>query len=68
MLKRNKFYVYDFDTNLKTALHYASMLNNDEMIKLLMENGADIDARDMSNKISFENFSWQNSFAHGCKI
>lgn len=49
MLRSYRFFVYDFDNNMKTALHYAASSNDLNMIKVLMESGSDLDSRDMSN-------------------
>lgn len=62
LLKGYRFFVYDFDNNMKTALHHAAYSNDLDMIKVLMENGSDLDSRDMSNYFHQRN-SWAHSIA-----
>lgn len=48
MLKFCRFHVYDVDNQLKTGLHHAAGSGALEIIKMLVEAGADLDSRDMS--------------------
>ncbi|CAD8142950.1 unnamed protein product [Paramecium pentaurelia] len=50
MLRDCRFHVYDRDNQQKTALHHAVNINSIEAMKLLVENGADLDARDMMGR------------------
>ncbi|CAD8166148.1 unnamed protein product [Paramecium pentaurelia] len=50
MLRDCRYHVYDRDNQQKTALHHAVSINSIEAIKLLVENGADLDARDMMGR------------------
>lgn len=63
MLIECRFHVYDIDNQLKTPLHHAAANASMEMVKLLVDSGSDLDARDMSNS----NFycSGAHAFAHG---
>lgn len=47
MLKRNNFYVYDFDSIHQTALHWAAKRNHKEIIELLLDHGANVNAFDI---------------------
>lgn len=50
MLRDCRFHVYDIDNQLKTALHHAAASKSIELVKLLFENGADLDSRDMMGR------------------
>ncbi|KAM3144650.1 hypothetical protein pb186bvf_003257 [Paramecium bursaria] len=50
MLKFCKYHVYDVDNQLKTPLHHAVVNGSIEMMKMLIEAGADIDQRDMMGR------------------
>ncbi|CAD8063507.1 unnamed protein product [Paramecium sonneborni] len=50
MLRDCRFHVYDRDNQQKTAMHHAVSINSIEAINLLVENGADLDARDMMGR------------------
>ncbi|CAD8152793.1 unnamed protein product [Paramecium octaurelia] len=50
MLRDCRFHVYDRDNQQKTPLHHAVSNNSIEVIKILVENGADLDARDMMGR------------------
>lgn len=47
MIKKNKYYVYDYDTVRETALHWAAKRNYKEIIDLLLKNGANANAFDI---------------------
>lgn len=46
-LLRNKFLVYDFDHAFLTALHWVAKRGFFGMVRLLIKNGADSDAKDI---------------------
>ncbi|CAK84607.1 unnamed protein product (macronuclear) [Paramecium tetraurelia] len=46
-IKDNKYLVYDFDYIYMTALHWACKRGHFEIVKLLVENGADIEFQDI---------------------
>ncbi|CAD8102632.1 unnamed protein product [Paramecium sonneborni] len=46
-IKDNKYLVYDFDYIYMTALHWACKREHFEIVKLLIENGADIEFQDI---------------------
>lgn len=50
ILKMNRFTVYDFDTVHQTALHWAAKRGNHMVCKLLIENGAIVDCKDLGNR------------------
>jgi len=50
MLARNRYLVYDHDFVKQTGLHWASRKGNGEIMKLLLNYGADIDACDIMNR------------------
>ena len=47
LLLGNKLLVYDFDNVNQTALHWAAKRNFVPIIKVLIENGANVNAFDM---------------------
>ena len=46
----NRFLVHDFDQARETALHWAAKRQYGKIMKLLLEKGADPDAKDMVRK------------------
>jgi len=49
-LKRDKYIVYEYDHVGETALHWAAKRNRVENVKLLIQSGAKINARDMGGR------------------
>ena len=47
MLSKTKYFVYDFDAVNQTALHWAAKRNFPELIDLLVEKGANVNAFDI---------------------
>lgn len=50
MLKKNKYYVYDFDNIKQTATHWAAKRNYYKIIDLLVEYGANANALDIGGR------------------
>ncbi|KAL4444450.1 hypothetical protein ABPG74_016743 [Tetrahymena malaccensis] len=50
MLKVCKYHVYDFDSTRQTPLHWASRRNFFDVITLICEHGADLEAQDMGGR------------------
>eukprot|EP00825_Cyclidium_porcatum_P051540 TRINITY_DN9516_c0_g1_i2.p1 TRINITY_DN9516_c0_g1~~TRINITY_DN9516_c0_g1_i2.p1 ORF type:complete len:377 (+),score=58.27 TRINITY_DN9516_c0_g1_i2:753-1883(+) len=47
LLKQNEYLVFDFDNIFMTSLHWASKRGHANIVQLLMEYGADVDATDI---------------------
>ena len=45
-LVENGTNIYSTCVNLKTPLHFALMLNHEEFVRLLLQNGASLNAKD----------------------
>ena len=50
ILRENRYTVYDFDTVHQTALHWAAKRGFHEICKILILNGAIVDAKDLGNR------------------
>jgi hypothetical protein len=66
-LKVNKYLVYDFDFSNKTALHWATMRGHYNIMVILLQWHADVDAQDIHRKTPLH-YATQLGDIIGCKI
>ena len=50
MLRKDRFLVYEYDDVGATAIHWAAKRNKTAILRLLIQNGAKINARDMGGR------------------
>ena len=50
MIMKDRFIIFEHDAVGETALHWAAKRNRPDMVKILIDNGAIIDARDMGGR------------------
>lgn len=68
LLKLNsKYLVYDFDHLYQTALHWAVKKDYEEITRILIENGADVDATDIAGRTPLY-FAIQNNSISTLKL
>lgn len=47
LLKQNRFLIFDFDNIFMTGLHWAAKRDHPKIVQVLIDYGADVDARDI---------------------
>eukprot|EP01016_Furgasonia_blochmanni_P004445 TRINITY_DN11729_c0_g1_i4.p1 TRINITY_DN11729_c0_g1~~TRINITY_DN11729_c0_g1_i4.p1 ORF type:complete len:636 (+),score=71.87 TRINITY_DN11729_c0_g1_i4:81-1988(+) len=50
MLRANRYYVFDYDHIEQTALHWASKRGDVEIVRMLLEHGANVNSTDLTEK------------------
>ena len=66
MLHKNQLFIYDFDQFQRTALHIACKKKNLQFVKILIENGAELNCIDIKMKTPLY-FAVENNFLNGLR-